>query len=196
MHFFSLCFFVLAIEEISSSVFDRFRTGVVHIRTRGFATRSFGRRIHIRTADLRGVRCACSSYEQFFSDSKYLKLCAISGSRHALNPCQRKPLYLLVALLTSECSQPIRMLPPPHPAGLVERPQYVCQAGLNEPDRYRSIGITVQRQVSPFIALYPHMMRRNPDIFVAKWRLGVYDVSRKSHNPLRGERIGSQWVAI
>lgn len=65
---------------------------------------------------------------------------------------------------------------------------------LYEPDRHWAVGITVLRQISSGIPLYPYMMRRHSDVCMYKRWLGMYNIARKSHNPLRGKRVRFQWV--
>lgn len=60
---------------------------------------------------------------------------------------------------------------------------------LYQPDRHWAIGITILRQIPSGIPLYPYMMRRHLDVSISKWRLGMYNIARKSHNSLRGERV-------
>lgn len=67
---------------------------------------------------------------------------------------------------------------------------------LYEPDRYWAVGITILRQLRFRIPLYPHMMRRHRDVFIWKWRFGIYNITRKCHNALCSERVRFQWIAI
>ena len=75
------------------------------------------------------------------------------------------------------------VVPPPYPACLLSRPNYVSDAPSDELGRYWAVVVAVKTVVRPGVSLYPHMACRHNNRVGRKWWFRVDNVSLECNHP-------------